>query len=115
MRLRIDEHVLSVTTHHIVSDGWSQGVLKNELGVLYEVGITRRSTPLQELSIQYADFAQWQRGWLQGEELDRQMEYWREHLDGAPPSLELPTDGARPAQVNYRGATLLLELPAELS
>jgi amino acid adenylation domain-containing protein len=115
IRLRIDEHVLILTMHHIVSDGWSQGVLKNELGALYEAGITGRSSPLQELSIQYADFAQWQRGWLQGEELDRQVDYWRKHLTGAPPSLELPVDGARPAQMNYEGATLLFELPAGLS
>ena len=96
IRLRPDEHVLIVTLHHIVSDGWSQGVLKRELSALYEAGMKGHSSPLPELSIQYADFAQWQRGRLQGEELDRQMEYWRRQLTGAPPALELPIDGDRP-------------------
>ncbi|HKS08031.1 MAG TPA: amino acid adenylation domain-containing protein [Pyrinomonadaceae bacterium] len=115
LRLRSDEHVLILTTHHIVSDGWSQGVLKTELGALYEAGITSRSSPLPDLTIQYADFAQWQRGWLKDEELDRQLAYWREQLTGAPPSVDLPNDGVRPPQLNYRGATFLFELPAELS
>ncbi|HEX2269376.1 MAG TPA: amino acid adenylation domain-containing protein [Pyrinomonadaceae bacterium] len=115
LRLRDEEHVLILTTHHIISDGWSQGVLKTELGALYEAGINGRSSSLPELSIQYADFAQWQRGWLKDDELDRQLSYWRKQLTGAPPSVDLPNDGARPPQLNYRGATLLFELSAELS
>ena len=115
IRLRGDDHVLVLTMHHIISDGWSQGVLQTELGALYEAGVTGRQSPLPELRIQYADFAQWQRGWLQGEELERQMAYWREHLNGAPASVDLPADRARPPQMNYRGSTFLFELPAELS
>ncbi|HEU4768435.1 MAG TPA: condensation domain-containing protein, partial [Pyrinomonadaceae bacterium] len=118
IRVRTDEHVLVLTMHHIVSDGWSQGVLKTELGALYEAGISGRPTSLPELSIQYADFAQWQRGWLQGEErgeLHRQLAYWREHLTGAPPSLDLPVDRVRPPQMNYQGSTFLFELSVELS
>lgn len=115
LRLQSEEHVLIVTMHHIVTDLWSQGVFKSELGELYEAGMKGERSPLPELSIQYADFAQWQRGWLKGDELDRQTAYWRKQLAGAPPSVELPTDGARPPQMNYRGATFLFELSAELS
>ena len=115
LRVRNEEHVLILTTHHIISDGWSQGVLTAELGALYEAGITSRSSPLPQLPIQYADFAQWQRGWLKDDELDRQLAYWREQLTGAPPSVDLPNDGARPPQLNYQGATFLFELSPELS
>src|SRR5688572_492662 len=75
LRLRNEEHVLILTMHHIISDGWSQGVLKMELGALYEAGVKGERSPLPELSIQYADFAQWQRGWLKDGELDRQLAY----------------------------------------
>ncbi|HEX7770939.1 MAG TPA: condensation domain-containing protein, partial [Pyrinomonadaceae bacterium] len=115
LRLRNEEHVLILTMHHIISDGWSQGVLKTELSALYEAGMNGQGSPLPELSIQYADFAQWQRGWLKDDELDRQLAYWRKHLAGAPPSLDLPNDGVRPPQLNYRGATFLFELSPELS
>lgn len=115
LRLRSAEHVLILTMHHIVSDGWSQGVVTSELGTLYEAGLNGRPSPLPELSIQYADFAVWQRGWLKDDELDRQIQYWRKHHAGAPPSVDLPTDSPRPAQMNYRGATYLFELSAELS
>jgi amino acid adenylation domain-containing protein len=115
MRLRGEEHVLIVTMHHIISDGWSQGVLKKELGALYEAGMKGERSPLPELSIQYADFAQWQRGWLKDVELERQIGYWKNQLTEAPPSLDLPNDGVRPPQLNYRGATFLFELSPELS
>ncbi|HEY0726768.1 MAG TPA: amino acid adenylation domain-containing protein, partial [Pyrinomonadaceae bacterium] len=115
LRLQSEEHVLIVTMHHIATDLWSQGVFKSEFGKLYEAGMKAERSPLPELSIQYADFAQWQRGWLQGDELDRQTAYWRKQLAGAPPSVDLPTDLARPAQVDYRGATFLFELSAELA
>jgi len=109
LRLRSEEHVLVLTMHHIVSDGWSQGVLKTELGALYA------GNELPELAIQYADFAHWQRGWLQGEELDRQLAYWRKVMTGAPPSVDLPEDRARPPRLDYRGSTFLFELSAELA
>jgi len=115
LRLRSEEHVLILTMHHIVSDLWSQGVLKTELGALYEAGMKGERSPLQELSIQYADFAQWQRGWLKDEELDRQLGYWQQHLNGVPPSVDLPADFARPPRLNYQGATFLFELSSELS
>ncbi|HZN09151.1 MAG TPA: amino acid adenylation domain-containing protein, partial [Pyrinomonadaceae bacterium] len=115
LRLATDEHVLILTMHHIVSDGWSHGVVTSELGQLYEAGVNGRPSPLPELPIQYSDFAMWQRGWLKDDELDRQIRYWRKHLAGAPPSLDLPTDSPRPAQMNYRGATFVFQLSAEMS
>ena len=115
MRLSADEHVLLVTMHHIISDGWSQTILLNELGALYEAAIAGRPLPLPELSIQYGDFAEWQREWLQGELLDQQLEYWRQHLAGAPPSLELPTDRPRPAVQSFNGDRESFVLSRDLS
>jgi len=87
-----EEHVLLFTMHHIVSDGWSMGVLAREFGELYEAFIAGHPSPLKELPIQYADYSVWQREWLSGEELNRQLEYWRGQLRGEPPGLRLPTD-----------------------
>lgn len=115
MRLAGDEHVLLVTMHHIISDGWSQTILLNELGALYEAAVAGRISPLPELSIQYADFAEWQREWLQGEVLVQQLDYWRKHLSGAPPLLELPTDRPRPAVQSFNGARCSFALSRELS
>ncbi|HKR13277.1 MAG TPA: amino acid adenylation domain-containing protein, partial [Pyrinomonadaceae bacterium] len=115
MRLGANEHVLLVTMHHIISDGWSQTVLLNELGTLYEAAVAGRTSPLPELSIQYADFAEWQRQWLRGAVLAQQLEYWREHLRGAPPLLELPTDRPRPAMQRFNGARESFALSRELS
>ena len=115
MRLGTDEHVLLVTMHHIISDGWSQTILLNELGALYEAALAGRTSPLPELSIQYADFAEWQREWLQGERLDQQLEYWRKHLAGASQSLELPTDRPRPAVQSFNGARQSFALSRDLS
>ena len=115
MRLGSNEHVLLVTMHHIISDGWSQTVLLNELSALYEAAVAGRTSPLPELSIQYADFAEWQREWLTGELLDQQLEYWRNHLRGAPPSLELPTDRPRPALQSFNGARHSFVLSRDLS
>ncbi|HKP82176.1 MAG TPA: amino acid adenylation domain-containing protein [Pyrinomonadaceae bacterium] len=115
MRLAANEHVLLVTMHHIISDGWSQTILLNELGALYEAAVAGRTSPLPELSIQYADFAEWQREWLQGEVLDQQLEYWRKHLSGAPPLLELPTDRPRPAIQSFNGARYSFVLSRDLS
>jgi amino acid adenylation domain-containing protein len=101
--------------HHIVSDGWSMGVLMREVAALYEV-YSRGETPsLQELPVQYADYAIWQREWLQGEALERQLDYWRGQLAGAPQALELPTDKPRPPTQSYRGAGQSLALDAELA
>jgi amino acid adenylation domain-containing protein len=112
-RLDEAEHVLAVTMHHIVSDGWSVGVLIRELTTLYEAYSGGGESPLAELEVQYADFAVWQRGWLQGEVLERQVGYWREQLRELQP-LELPTDFPRPASMTYRGGRTGFAIPAQL-
>ena len=104
VRLSESEHLALVTMHHIVSDGWSLGVLVKEVGALYEAYSQGDESPLAELRLQYADYAVWQRGWLQGEVLEQQLSYWLEQLAGAP-VLELPVDHVRPAVQSYRGAT----------
>jgi amino acid adenylation domain-containing protein len=109
------EHVLLLTMHHIVSDGWSIGVLIRELAALYEAFSSGKPSPLPQLSIQYADFAHWQRQWLQGEVLAAQLSYWQQQLAGAQTVLELPTDRPRPAVQTFRGATQFLALPEPLS
>ncbi len=105
--LRIDrgEHLLLVTTHHIVFDG-SVGLFIRELGLVYESLRTGRPAPLPELPVQYGDFAAWQRRWLSGEILERQLAFWQRRLLGAPPLLELPADHPRPAVQSGRGARL---------
>jgi amino acid adenylation domain-containing protein len=105
LKLEEEEHVVLYTMHHIVSDGWSMEILIREVGVLYQAYSTnsiREASPLAELPIQYADFAVWQRAWLRGEVLERELEYWREQLAGME-DLELPTDHLRPAVRSYRG------------
>jgi amino acid adenylation domain-containing protein len=114
LRLSEDEHVLLMTMHHIVSDGWSMGILIREVAALYEAFSRGEASPLPELAIQYADFAVWQREWLEGEVLERQLGYWREQLGGAPPVLELPTDKGRPAVQSFKGAVHGFELGEEL-
>ena len=89
--------------HHIVSDGWSMGVFFRELALLYEAYCAGKPCPLPDLPIQYADFAQWQRHWLQGEVMEAHLSYWKRLLDGAPAILELPTDRPRPAVQTFRG------------
>ena len=101
--------------HHIVSDGWSLGVLMRELGALYEAFAAGRPSPLPELPIQYADFAVWQQQWLSGEVLEKQLGYWKRQLAGAPPELSLPTDRPRPPVQTYRGAVHPVALGRELS
>ncbi|WP_238539721.1 condensation domain-containing protein [Corallococcus macrosporus] len=109
-----EEHVLVLVMHHIVSDGWSMGVLVRELVELYEASAEGREPRLPELPVQYADYAVWQREWLAGEVLEEQLGYWRRQLEGAPGALELPTDKARPAVQTYRGGTTGLEWPRAL-
>ena len=115
--LRIDEteHVLALTIHHIVSDGWSSRVMIREAGTLYQTFAEGRPSPLNELMVQYADYGVWQREWLRGDELERQISYWKEQLAGAPEVLNLPTDRPRPAVRTYRGASQPLTLPDSLS
>ena len=108
------EHVLLLTMHHIVSDGWSMGVLVREIGMLYAAYAGGEESPLAELTIQYGDYAVWQRNWLQGAELERQVRYWREQLLELP-LLELPTDRVRPMVPSHRGGSIAVELPAGLT
>jgi amino acid adenylation domain-containing protein/FkbH-like protein/FkbM family methyltransferase len=115
LRLAADEHVALFTMHHVVSDGWSMGVLVREVAALYDAYSRGAQSPLPELPVQYADYAVWQREWLQGEVLERQLQYWRERLGGELPVLELPTDRPRPAVQSYRGAHETFTLSAELT
>jgi amino acid adenylation domain-containing protein len=113
LRLGPEEHVLLLTMHHIISDGWSMGVLVRELGQLYRGLIEGRVEALPELKAQYADYAQWQREWLTGEVLEKQLGYWREKLSGAA-VLEMPTDRVRPALPSFRGGLVSFELTREV-
>ncbi|RKH68395.1 amino acid adenylation domain-containing protein, partial [Corallococcus llansteffanensis] len=115
LKLTEHQHVLLVTLHHIVSDGWSRGVLVREVATLYSAFVQDRPSPLAELPLQYADYAVWQRAWLQGEALEAQLGYWKQQLSGAPALLELPTDKPRPAVQSQRGASLPVQLPPALS
>lgn len=107
------EHILLLNMHHIICDDWSMGVLIRELGTLYAAFAQNQPSPLLEVPLQYADFAHWQREWLQGEVLQTQLAYWREQLNGIS-ILHLPTDKPRPAIQSYQGATQFLELPLKL-
>jgi amino acid adenylation domain-containing protein/FkbH-like protein len=106
LKLSDTDHVLFMNTHHIASDGWSTGVMVNDLCAFYEAAAAQKTAPLPPLAIQYADYSCWQRGWLQGEVLDKQLSYWKEQLSGAPPLLAMPTDRPRPSLQTYRGAML---------
>jgi len=114
LRLGDQEHVGLLTMHHIVSDGWSTGILVRELATLYLAFCVGGSSPLPALCIQYADFAHWQRQWLQGEVLETQIAYWMKQLAGAPALIDLPTDHPRPAVQTFRGAHQSLVLPKHL-
>src|SRR5687768_16177545 len=115
LRLAVDEYLLLHTMHHIVSDGWSMGVLMREVAALYPAYLKGETARLPELPVQYADFATWQREWLQGEVLAQQVAYWREQLAGAPAVLELPVDHPRPAVQSHRGSHLEIQIPAWLT
>jgi len=119
LQLGETEYVLLLTMHHIISDGWSMGVFVRELTELYKAFCTGAPPSLPELPVQYADFALWQRQWLQGEILVPQLDYWKEQLLDAPALLELPTDRPRPAVQTFRGGyyytALSFELSAELT
>ena len=110
-----DDHVLLLTSHHIVIDAWTQGILNRELGLLYEAYREGGPSPLAELPIQYSDFAAWQRAWLTGDVLARQLAYWKAQLEGAPSALDLPTDRPRPPVPSYRGGVRVFAVPRELS
>jgi amino acid adenylation domain-containing protein/FkbH-like protein len=115
--LELSDHyyVLLVTMHHIVSDGWSVGVLVRELGLLYGAYLNGEENPLPPLDIQFTDYVAWQRQSLAGTELEAQLEYWREHLQGAPGLLELPTDRSRPSAMTYQGGNVNVSVGSELT
>ena len=115
LQLGQEEHILLLTMHHIVSDGWSANILYREIATLYEAFTARQPSPLPELPIQYADFALWQRQWLQGAVLEKHLAYWKEQLRGSPPLLDLPTDRPRPTQQTFRGALCPLHVSAALT
>jgi acyl-CoA synthetase (AMP-forming)/AMP-acid ligase II/acyl carrier protein len=114
LRLSPEEHVLLLTMHHIVSDGWSHGVFWRELAMLYEAFATGKSSPLPDLSIQYADFAHWQLQWLQGEVLEARLAYWKPQLASLS-TLQLPTDHPRPAVQTSGGTWYPLRLSPALT
>jgi arthrofactin-type cyclic lipopeptide synthetase C len=115
VRLADEHHVLLLTMHHIISDGWSMGVLTRELMALYQAFSHGEDDPLPPLALQYADYAVWQRRWLSGEVLQRQSDYWQQTLAGAPALLSLPTDRPRPAQQDHRGGSVEIVLDAQTS
>ena len=115
LKMSEQEHVLLLTTHHIVTDGWSMRVLLKELGHLYGAYIRREQPQLEPLKIQYRDYAAWQREWLQGGELERQLEYWKDQLSTRKFGLEIPGDRVRPAVMSHCGASKEIELSAKTS
>jgi amino acid adenylation domain-containing protein len=114
LRLEADEHMLLLTVHHIVFDGWSTGVLISELTALYRAYESGEDSPLAELPVQYADYAVWQREWFQGETLDQLLSYWRRQLADATEVLNLPTDKPRPAVRSTDGARQSFQVSPEV-
>jgi hypothetical protein len=112
LRLSDEEHILLLTMHHIVSDGWSLGIMIREVVTLYNAFAHGMPSPLPELPVQYADFAVWQREWLQGEVLEEQLCYWKQQLAGAAP-LQLPLDFGRPSLAAFRGGHKSLTISEE--
>jgi amino acid adenylation domain-containing protein len=114
LQISDDQHILVLTTHHIVSDAWSMGILTRELWAHYQARANGKPLSLQELPVQYADYAVWQREWLQGDVLEAQLSYWRKQLENIP-MLNLPTDHPRPAKQSFRGARQPISLPQSLT
>ena len=114
VQLEKDEWLLLCTMHHIISDAWSIGIFMNELLAFYEEETGGNHAKLSSLSIQYADFAKWQKEWLQGDVLNRQLTYWQEELSGELPILQLPVDRPRPVKQTYSGATHHVIFPYKL-
>ncbi|MFO0760430.1 MAG: non-ribosomal peptide synthase/polyketide synthase [Byssovorax sp.] len=113
-RLSEEDHVVLLTMHHIVTDAWTRSILNRELAALYGAFTRGEPSPLPELPIQYADFSEWQRSFLSGEVLDRHLAYWKQQLEGAPATIELPTDRPRPPVLSFRGAILPLSMSHEV-
>jgi len=114
-QLGASSHILQIILHHIIADGWPRGVFVREWRVLYETAVAGEAPPLPPLPVQYVDFASWQRQWLTGEVLDKQLRHWKQQLADAPALLELPTDYPRPPTPRYSGASLSFSLPDQLT
>jgi amino acid adenylation domain-containing protein len=110
-----DDHILALTMHHIISDGWSVGVVVREFSELYPAFAEGRQPSLPPLAIQYVDFAAWQRAWLESGELDRQLPYWKKQLAGAPPAVGFPPDHRRHGANMFRGCRSRLQIPSSLT
>ena len=106
LRLQENDHIVLMTMHHIISDGWSMTVLVREIAMLYEAFFNNRPSPLSELPIQYGDFSEWQQNYVTGDVLERQLNYWKKQLGGSLPILELPSDRPRPNVQTLRGASI---------
>ncbi|HFQ93363.1 MAG TPA: non-ribosomal peptide synthetase, partial [Anaerolineae bacterium] len=115
LRLDEEEYVFFLTMHHIVSDGWSVGVFIQETAVLYDAFVNGRANPLPPLTIQYSDYADWQRRWLESGVQAEQLAYWQEKLGDTPPILELPTDHPRPAVQSHNGAHHKFAIPPDVA
>ncbi|MGZ4164927.1 MAG: amino acid adenylation domain-containing protein, partial [Tumebacillaceae bacterium] len=115
LKLGEEKHILLVSTHHIANDGWSTGVFYRELKALYEAFTSGQPSPLPELPIQYADFAAWQRKYMQGDALETQLSYWREQLGGELPVMQLPSDRPRPNKPVCRGDFYSVQVPQPLA
>ncbi len=114
LKLNGEEHLLLMTMHHIVTDGWSVGILLRELGASYDTHLRAAEVPLAEPQLQYADYALWQRQWLYGDVLEKHLAYWKGTLNGVQP-LELPTDRARPAEQSFRGGLVPFSMSDRLA
>lgn len=115
LRISSHEHLLLLLCHHIVSDAWSSGVLFGDLAAAYDAVVAGETLQAKELPVQYADYTVWQRNWMQGSELERQLKFWRAVLAGAPVDTLLPTDRPRPRQQTYNGSRLTRIIPIDLA
>jgi len=114
LRVNDEEYILLFSMHHIISDGWSMGIFVSEIAALYSALLEEREANLPELKIQYADYAYWQQNWLKDQALEKEMEYWRQHIGMNPPTLQLPLDFPRPAVQTFNGKTLSIDIPPEI-
>lgn len=114
LRLNPQDHILLMTLHHIIFDGWSRGILAREMSEIYAAFRRGEPSPLPPPRLQYADYASWQQNYLSGKRYEKQLAYWKEHLTGAPGTLELPTDRPRPLTPSVEGASIEFSLPADL-
>ena len=115
LKVSAGEHVLVIILHHIITDGWSNGILLREVAALYAAFVQQKPSPLPPLEFQYAEYANWQRKFLSGGQFETQLAFWKEHLAQAPPHLDLPTDRPRPAFQSNRGADYFFDFPVDLS